>query len=71
MSGETPFERNIVYCPGCDQDLKEGEFEFLGLIEELGNVIRYRCRVCSHEFDTLSPMITPDKPIDRSDIESD
>jgi len=53
------FESNLVYCPPCDEDRLAGEFEFIGLISELGNLPRFRCKKCGKTFETLPPDILP------------
>ncbi len=48
-------DRNILFCPGCDDLLEIAQFEFLGLVEELGKLARYRCKVCQTVFEMLPP----------------
>ena len=49
------FLPNMQSCPKCEEVLDSDEFDFLGLIEELGNVARFRCHRCQTVFDTLPP----------------
>lgn len=60
-----PFEPNIVYCPNCDEHRVTGEFEFVGLVEELGNIPRFRCKKCGKEFEKLPPSIILERPRDK------
>ncbi|MEK6237889.1 MAG: hypothetical protein N2C14_24525, partial [Planctomycetales bacterium] len=53
------FYTNIVYCPNCDEVREADQFEFLGLVQELGNIPRFRCKICSGQFETLPPSVDP------------
>jgi transposase-like protein len=44
---------NSAYCPHCDEDRLAGEFEFVGLVSELGNLPRFRCKKCGKTFETI------------------
>ncbi|TWT34218.1 hypothetical protein [Blastopirellula retiformator] len=62
MTDLQPFETDLVYCPNCDEDRFTGEFDFVGLVEELGNIPRFRCKKCGKEFETLPPNVIPKRP---------
>lgn len=55
------FETNLVYCPECDEIYDYDRFEYLGIVAELGNVPRYRCKKCGRVFETLPPSVAIDK----------
>ena len=49
----------IDYCPYCDEFREPSEFEYLGLVKELGNIPRFRCKTCAKVFETLPPDTLP------------
>ena len=49
------FIPHMLFCPKCEDVFDSDEFDFLGLIKELGNVTRFRCHHCRTEFDALAP----------------
>jgi len=54
-----PYETNLVFCPNCDADRTENEFEYLCVVPELGNLVRFRCIVCDGTITELPPSILP------------
>ena len=56
-----PYETNLVYCPTCTTERTTGEFEYLCVVPELGNLVRYRCTVCGDSFTELPPSATPER----------
>ncbi|MEI8383831.1 MAG: hypothetical protein WCJ09_27195 [Planctomycetota bacterium] len=54
-----PYAKNVHFCPSCDKDGPETDFEFIGLVPELGNIARYRCKICEAVFEELPPSFSP------------
>ena len=53
------MDANLVYCPHCDSLLERAEFEWVGMVPEIGNLPRYRCLKCNETFETLPPDVLP------------
>lgn len=55
-----PYQQNFCYCPHCDEIRNREQFEFVGLVPELGNIARYHCLVCDRTFELLPPSVILD-----------
>ncbi|MCA9046566.1 MAG: hypothetical protein KDA69_19720, partial [Planctomycetaceae bacterium] len=56
MNRQNDFPEQFTdFCPHCDCFYKPNEFQYLGMVAELGNVYRFRCNRCSQTFETLPP----------------
>ena len=53
------YETNTVFCPKCDVDRTDGEFEYLCVVPELDNLVRYRCIVCGGTMTKFPPSPIP------------
>lgn len=56
------YQSSAEFCPHCEDVRTKEDFEFLGLVVELGNIPRFRCKVCGKTFETLPPSIVPEHP---------
>ncbi|NES82316.1 MAG: hypothetical protein F6K10_13440 [Moorea sp. SIO2B7] len=54
-----PYESTSAFCPHCDDLRTEKEFEYLCVVPELGNIVRYHCKICSQTFTQLPPSFVP------------
>jgi hypothetical protein len=50
-----PFQFNIFFCPTCDEEREPHDVSFVETVEELGGVLRYRCKICNCCFEKLPP----------------
>jgi hypothetical protein len=58
-----PDEPNLKFCPTCEEVRASSDFDFLGLVPEVGNLPRYRCHRCGSVFEQLPPsFILPEIP---------
>ncbi len=48
-----PYQSDVDFCPTCADFRMPDDVWFIEVVEELGGVLRYHCKICQSHFEML------------------